>query len=138
MKTKVSASLLLVAFLFVLADSQYKILFFEEKTNSRSCSLIDNLNELSSTLESGDTKEIDSGIKKVRVNLTITYGIETGLPGFESQSNSAQISQLSKDLDIARKEFDRFSGLEESEITSKIALVESSIKKTEDLLKSYC
>jgi hypothetical protein len=138
MKTKVSASLLLVAFLFVFADSQYKILFFEEKTNSRSCSLIDNLNELSSTLESGDTKEIDSGIKKVRVNLTITYGIETGLPGFESQSNSAQISQLSKDLDIARKEFDRFSGLEESEITSKIALVESSIKKTEDLLKSHC
>jgi hypothetical protein len=122
----------------VFADSQYKILFFEEKTNSRSCSLIDNLNELSSTLESGDTKEIDSGIKKVRVNLTITYGIETGLPGFESQSNSAQISQLSKDLDIARKEFDRFSGLEESEITSKIALVESSIKKTEDLLKSHC
>ena len=138
MKTKVSASLLLVVFLFVFADSQYKILFFEEKTNSRSCSLIDNLNELNSALESGNTKDIDLGIKKVRVNLTIAYGIETGLPGFESQSNSAQVSQLSKDLDTARKEFDRFSGLEESEITSKIALVESSIKKTEDLLKSYC
>jgi hypothetical protein len=122
----------------VFADSRYKILFFEEKPNSRSCSLIDDLKELSIALESGNTNEIDLGIKKVRFNLTIAYGLETGLPGFESQSNSAQISQLSKDLDTARKEFDKFSGLKESEVTSKIALVESSLKKTEDLLKSHC
>lgn len=138
MKTKFSAYVLLFTLLFVFADSRYKILFFEEKPNSRSCSLVDNLNELSIALESGNTNEIDLGIKKVRFNLTIAYGLETGLPGFESQSNSAQISQLSKDLDTARKEFDKFSGLKESEVTSKIALVESSLKKTEDLLKSHC
>jgi len=138
MKTKVSAYVLLFTVLFVFADSQYKILFFEEKSNSRSCSLLDNLNELSGALESGNPKDIDLGIKKVRVNLTIAYGLETGLPGFESQSNSAQITQLSKDLNTARKEFDKFSGLKESEVTSKIALVESSLKKTEDLLKSHC
>jgi len=138
MKTKISAYVLLFTLLFVFADSRYKILFFEEKPNSRSCSLVDNLNELSIALESGNTNEIDLGIKKVRFNLTIAYGLETGLPGFESQSNSAQISQLSKDLDTARKEFDKFSGLKESEVTSKIALVESSLKKTEDLLKSHC
>jgi hypothetical protein len=138
MKTKVSTYVLLFTLLFVFADSQYKILFFEEKSNSRSCGLIDNLNELSSALESGDTKDIDLGIKKVRVNLTIAYGLETGLPGFESQSNSDQISQLSRDLDTARKEFDKFSGLKESEITNKIPSVESSLKKSEDLLKSYC
>ena len=138
MKTKVPAFVLLFALFFVLADSQYKILFFDEKSNSRSCSLIDNLNELSIALESGNAKEIDSGIKSVRFNLTIAYGLETGLPGFESQSNSGEMSQLSKDLDTARKEFDKFSGLKESEVTSKIALVESSLNKTEDLLKSHC
>ena len=114
MKTKVSAYVLLFTLLFVFADSRYKILFFEEKPNSRSCSLIDNLNELSIALESGNTNEIDLGIKKVRLNLTIAYGLETGLPGFKSKSDSDDVSQLSKDLDTARKEFDEFSGLEES------------------------
>jgi hypothetical protein len=138
MKIKVSACVLLFTLFFLFADSQYKILFFEEKPNSRGCSLIDNLKELSIALESGNTKEIDLGIKKVRFNLTIAYGLETGLPGLESKSDSGEVSQLSKDLDTARKEFDKFSALEESEITRKIPLVESSLKKTQDLLKSYC
>jgi hypothetical protein len=138
MKTKASAYVLLIALLFLFADSRYKILFFDEKPNSSSCRIIDDLNELSTALESKSTKGIDLGIKKVRFDLTIAYGLETGLPGFESQLNSGEVSQLSKDLNTARKVFDKFSGLKESEITSKIPLVESSIKKTEDLLNSYC
>jgi hypothetical protein len=141
MKTKVSAFVLLFPLLFLFADSRYKILFFDEKPNSStssSCRVIDNLRELSTALESKSIKEIDLGIKKVRFNLTVAYSLETGLSGFESKSNSDEESKLSRDLDLARKEFDRFKSLEESEIASKIPLVEESIKKTEDLLKSHC
>ena len=138
MKTKVSAYVLLFALLFLFADSRYKILFFDEKPNSSSCRIIDDLNELSTALESKSIKEIDLGIKKVRFNLTVAYSLETGLSGLESNSSSNEESKLSRNLDLARKEFNRFKSLEESEIASKIPLVEESIKKTEDLLKSHC
>lgn len=141
MKTKASAYVLLIALLFLFADSRYKILFFDEKPNSSAsstCRIIDNLRELSTALESKSTKEIDLGIKKVRFNLTVAYSLETGLPGLESKSSSDEESKLSKDLDRIRKEFDRFKSLEESEIASKIPLVEVSLTKTEDLLKPYC
>ena len=138
MKTKVSAYLVLFSLLFLFADSRYKILFFDEKPNSSSCRVIDDLKDLSMALESSSIREIDSGIKKVRLNLTIAYGLETGLPGFESKSNSSKVSKLSKDLDSARKEFDKYKSLDESEINSKIPLVKESLKKTENLLKSHC
>jgi hypothetical protein len=141
MKTKISAYLALFSLLFLFADSRYKILFFDEKLNSStssSCRVIDNLRELSTALESKSIKEIDLGIKKVRFNLTVAYSLETGLSGFESKSNSEEESKLSRDLDLARKEFNRFKSLEESEISSKIPLVQESLKMTEELLKPYC
>lgn len=141
MKTKVSAFVLLFPLLFLFADSRYKILFFDEKPNSStssSCRVIDNLRELSTALESKSIKEIDLGIKKVRFNLTVAYSLETGLSGFESKSNSDEESKFSRDLNLARKEFGSFGGLKESEISSKIPLVQESLKMTEELLKPYC
>ena len=73
--------------------------------------------------------------------MLISEHIKPNLREFKRDSVSESLTQellLSKDLDTARKEFDKFSGLKESEVTSKIALVESSLKKTEDLLKSHC
>ena len=136
-----SAYVLLFALLFLFADSRYKVLFFDEKPNSSAssgCRIIEDLNELSIALVSKSIKEIDLGIKKVRFNLTVAYGLETGLSSFESKSSSNEESKLSRDLDLARKEFDRFKSLEESEIVSKIPLVEVSLKMTEELLKPYC
>lgn len=141
MKTKASAYVLLIALLFLFADSRFKILFFDEKPNSSAsstCRIIDNLRELTTALESKSIKEIDLGIKKVRFNLTVAYSLETGLSGFESISNSDEESKLSRDLDLARKEFNRFKSLEGSEIANEIPSVEEIIKKTEDLLKSHC
>lgn len=141
MKTKVSAYVLLIALLFLFADSRFKILFFDEKPNSSassSCRIIEDLSELSMALESSSIKEIDLGIKKVRFNLTVAYSLETGLPGLESTSSSDEVSKLSKDLDRARKEFDRFKSLNESEIAGNIPLLQESLKKTKDLIKSHC
>lgn len=141
MKTKVSAFVLLFALLFLFADSRYKILFFDEKPNSSassSCRIIEDLSELSMALESSSIKEIDLGIKKVRFNLTVAYSLETGLPGLESKSSSDEVSKLSKDLELARKEFDRFKSLNESEIAGNIPLLQESLKKAKDLIKSHC
>lgn len=118
-----------------------KVLFFDENSTLstvKKCRIIDDLQNLNMALESRSIKEIDMGIKKVRFNLTIAYGLETGLPGFGSKSNSDQVSQLSRDLDLARKEFGRIGGLKESEIANKIPEVKESLEKTESILKPYC
>jgi len=131
----------LIILIFVIADSKFNILLFKEKSissASNNCRVVDELKNLKSSIDSKDYKNIAINLQRLQFRLTIAYGLETGLSGSRLNSKPVPASRLSKDLDVARKEFGKFSNLTQSEIATKIPEIMDSLKNAENSLKSSC
>jgi hypothetical protein len=127
--------------MFLFIDSKFDLIFFKEKTNStvsNNCKAIDELKNLESALESKGVEGISTAIKKVTLRLTLAYALETGFSGSETNSEPVKASKLSMNLDVARKEFSKFSQLTTSEISSKISEIQESVRSVKESLKDYC
>jgi len=127
--------------LFFIADSRFNLLLFEAKPSLNKvieCETMTQLNNLSMTLESKDPKTIAEGIRKLESRLRIAAIFETESSGFESNPEPVKVSDLSKNLDVARKEFSKFSKLTTSEISSKISEIQESVRSVKESLKDYC
>jgi CRISPR/Cas system CSM-associated protein Csm2 small subunit len=114
---------------------------FKEKSissASNNCRVVDELKNLKSSIDSKDYKNIAINLQRLQFRLTIAYGLETGLSGSRLNSKPVPASRLSKDLDVARKEFGKFSNLTQSEIATKIPEIMNSLKNAEYSLKSSC
>lgn len=127
--------------LILIADSKLNLILFKQKPSLNKvieCETINQLSNLKTALESKDSKAIAEGIRKLESRLRIAAIFETESYGFESNPEPVRVSDLSKNLDVARKEFSKFSKLTTSEISSKISEIQESVRSVKESLKDYC
>ena len=127
--------------LFLIADSRFNLLLFNEKPSLNrvvECEAVNQISNLEMALESEDPSAIAEGMRKMESRLRIALIFESGPSGLGTNLEPVKPSDIFRNIDSARREFREFSKLSESEIPSKIPEIQASVRSVKESLKGYC
>jgi len=140
-RIKTAVFAILATLLLIFTDSKFHILLFQDKPNPQAainCGIKEDLKNLGSVLDTKNSQQISTNIKKLVFALNVSYGYETDFSYFSKDPKTSRDSKTAIDIRDVRLQFDRYSKVDEKSINNYLSEIETVRLQAQETLKGLC
>lgn len=141
MKLKAIVFLLLASLVFLIADSKFHLLLFQDKSSPQAalnCAIVEQLNNLEIALDSKNSEVISRDINKLIFQMNLSYGYETNFSYFSKNQKTDSDSNTAQNIRDIRSQFDKYIKIDADSLSRYIPEIKSLRDQAQEALKDIC